>query len=42
MAKKSSFAPILRYVLALIAKAIRLRARLDWKQNLSFSPHKTI
>ena len=41
MAKKLSFAPTLRCVLTLIAKAIRLRARLDWKQNSSFLSHKT-
>ena len=41
MTKKSSFAPTLRCVLTLIAKAIRLRACLDWKQNSSFLSHKT-
>ncbi len=41
MAKKSSFAPTLRCVLTLIAMAIRLWARLDWKQNSSFLSHKT-
>ena len=42
MVQKSSFASTLRCVLALIAMAIRLRARLDWKKNSSFLTHKTI
>jgi hypothetical protein len=42
MAKKLSFSPILRHVLAIIALAIRLRAFLDWKKNPAFLAHKTI
>ena len=42
MAKKSSFLPYLRHVLALIPMGIRLRAFLGMKTNPSFLSHKTI
>ena len=42
MAENLSLFPFHRHALAIIAKAVRLRAFFDRKTNPDFSSHKTI